>query len=85
MDVRGVGRATIGKNCHFGTGCKVVAAVTIGANVVSANSVVVTDVPSRATVLGAPTRMILREATSLYLMNPVMPLAVPAIPAKTCP
>lgn len=56
MDVRGVGRATIGKNCHFGTGCKVVAAVTIGANVVvSANSEVVTDVPSGATVLGAPT------------------------------
>ncbi len=75
MNVRGVGRATIGNNCYFGAGCKVVGAVTIGDNVVvSANSVVLTDVPSGATVLGVPARVISREATSAYLKNPVMPV-----------
>ena len=63
MNVRGVGRATIGNNCYFGAGCKVVGAVTIGDNVVvSPNSVVITDVPSGATVLGVPARVISREA-----------------------
>lgn len=76
MNVRGVGRATIGNNCYFGAGCKVVGAVTIGDNVVvSANSVVVTDVPSGATVFGVPARVISREATSAYLKNPVVPVA----------
>ena len=55
MNVRGVGRATIGNNVYFGAGCKVVGAVTIGDNVVvSANSLVLNDVPSGATVLGDP-------------------------------
>lgn len=76
MNVRGVGRATIGNNCYFGPGCKVLGAVTIGDNVVvSANSVVVTDVPSGATVMGVPARVISREATSPYLKNPIKPLA----------
>jgi serine O-acetyltransferase len=75
MNVRGVGRATIGNNCYFGAGCKVVGAVTIGDNVVvSANSVVVTDVPSGATVFGVPARVISREATSAYLKNPIIPM-----------
>jgi serine O-acetyltransferase len=83
MNVRGVGRATIGNNVYFGAGCKVVGAVTIGDNVVvSANSLVVSDVPSGATVLGVPARVISREATSAYLKNPVMPVA-PAAPAST--
>jgi len=82
MNVRGVGRATIGNNCYFGAGCKVVGAVKIGDNVVvSANSVVVTDVPSGATVFGVPARVISREATSPYLKNPVVPVT-PAVPAK---
>ena len=82
MNVRGVGRATIGNNCYFGAGCKVVGAVTIGDNVVvSVNSVVVTDVPSGATVFGVPARVISREATSAYLKNPVVPVT-PAAPAK---
>jgi serine O-acetyltransferase len=83
MNVRGVGRATIGNNCYFGAGSKVVGAVTIGDNVVvSANSVVVTDVPSGATVFGVPARVISREATSPYLKNPVVPVNT-AVPAQT--
>ena len=79
MTVRGVGRATIGNNCYFGAGCKVVGAVTIGDNVVvSANSVVVSDVPSGATVLGVPARVISREATSAYLKHPIMPVSAEA-------
>jgi serine O-acetyltransferase len=85
MNVRGVGRATIGNNVYFGAGCKVVGNVTIGDNVVvSANSLVVSDVPSGATVLGVPARVISREATSAYLKNPIMPVA-PSAPAKSAP
>jgi len=74
--VRGVGRATIGNNCYFGAGCKVVGAITIGDNVVvSPNSLVITDVPSGATVLGVPARVISREATSPYLKNPIIPVS----------
>lgn len=81
MNVRGVGRATIGNNVYFGAGCKVVGAVTIGDNVVvSANSLVVSDVPSGATVLGVPARVISREATSPYLKNPIKPIT-PSTPA----
>ncbi len=83
MNVRGVGRATIGNNCYFGAGCKVLGAVTIGDNVVvSANSVVVTDIPSGATVFGVPARIISREATSPYLKNPVVPVRA-TTPATT--
>lgn len=90
MNVRGVGRATIGNNCYFGAGCKVVGAVTIGDNVVvSPNSVVITDVPSGATVLGVPARVISREATSAYLKYPIMPVNPPTTndsePASTAP
>src|SRR5450432_983721 len=85
MNVRGVGRATIGNNVYFGAGCKVVGNVTVGDNVVvSANSLVVSDVPSGATVLGVPARVISREATSAYLKNPIMPVA-PSAPAKSAP
>jgi len=59
MNVRGFGRATIGNNCYFGEGCKVVGGQTIGDNVVvNAGSVVMTDVRSGATVFGAPAREI---------------------------
>ena len=76
MNVRGNGRATIGNNCYFGPGSKVLGAVTIGDNViVSANSVVLTDVPSGATVLGVPARVISLETTSPYLKNPIIPMA----------
>ena len=90
MNVRGVGRATIGNNCYFGAGCKVVGAVTIGDNVVvSPNSVVITDVPSGATVLGVPARVISREATSAYLKYPIIPVNPPTTkdpnPASSAP
>jgi serine O-acetyltransferase len=87
MNVRGVGRATIGNNVYFGAGCKVVGAVNIGDNVVvSANSLVVSDVPSGATVLGVPARVISREATSAYLKNPILPVSSSApAPASTTP
>lgn len=85
MNVRGVGRATIGNNCYFGAGCKVVGAVTIGDNVVvGVNSVVVTDVPTGATVFGVPARVISREATSAYLKHPCMPMPSET-PATTAP
>lgn len=72
MNARGNGRPQIGNNCYFGAGCKVVGRVTIGDNVVvSANSLVLTDVPSNATVLGIPARVISREVTSPYLKNPI--------------
>ncbi len=87
MNVRGVGRAKIGNNCYFGAGCKVVGKVTIGDNVVvSANSLVVTDVPSGCTVLGVPARIISREPTSAYLKNPILPMPPTApqpVPAPT--
>jgi serine O-acetyltransferase len=91
LNVRGVGRATIGNNCYFGAGCKVVGAVTIGDNVVvSPNSVVITDVPSGVTVLGVPARVISRETTSAYLKHPIVPVSPettkdskPASPAPT--
>ncbi|MBA3961135.1 MAG: serine acetyltransferase [Chthoniobacterales bacterium] len=77
MNARGVGRATIGNNCYFGAGCKVVGKVKIGDNVVvSANSLVVMDVPSNSTVLGVPARIISREANSPYLKNPIIPMPV---------
>ena len=90
LNVRGVGRATIGNNCYFGAGCKVVGAVTIGDNVVvSPNSVVLTDVPGGATVLGVPARVISREATSAYLKYPIMPVNPPTTkdpnPANSAP
>ena len=75
--VRGTGRPTIGNNCYFGAGCRVMGGVTIGDNVVvSANSLVVSDVPSGCTVMGVPARIISREVVSPYLKTPVAPTAV---------
>ena len=75
VNMRGVGRATIGNNVYFGAGSKVVGAVNIGDNVVvSANALVVSDVPSGATVLGVPARIISREVTSPYLKHPILPV-----------
>jgi serine O-acetyltransferase len=71
-NIRGSGRPTVGNNCYFGTGCKVLGGVTVGDNVVvSANSFVMADVPSNCTVMGVPARIISREAVSPYLKFPV--------------
>jgi serine O-acetyltransferase len=46
--------------------------VTVGDNVVvSANSVVIADVPSNCTVMGVPARIISRQPVSPYLQSPV--------------
>lgn len=67
-NIRGSGRPTIGNNVYFGAGCKVMGGVTVGDNVViSANSLVVTDVPSNCTVMGVPARIISRQPVSPYL------------------
>jgi serine O-acetyltransferase len=50
---------TIGDHVHIGTGAKVLGPVTIGDHVrVGANAVVVHDVPSNVTVVGAPARIV---------------------------
>ena len=71
--IRGTGWPTIGNNVYLGAGCKVMGGVTVGDNVVvSANSVVIADVPSNCTVLGVPARIISRQPVSPYLKSPVM-------------
>ncbi|HEY5171044.1 MAG TPA: hypothetical protein VIK54_04885 [Acidimicrobiia bacterium] len=48
---------TIGPGVHIGTGAKVIGPVTVHRNArIGANAVVVTDVPARTTVVGAPAR-----------------------------
>ena len=52
----------IGENCIIGAGAVVLGDITIGDNVrIGANSVVLKDVPSNATAVGAPARIILRK------------------------
>jgi len=71
--IRGTGRPTLGNNVYLGAGCKVIGGVTVGDNVVvSANSLVVADVPSNCTVMGVPARIISRRTVSPYLKSPVM-------------
>jgi len=54
----GTGVKSIGDNCYFGPGCKVIGEWTIGNNVlVVANSVVLTDVPDNTTIMGVPARI----------------------------
>jgi serine O-acetyltransferase len=54
----GTGVKSIGNNCYFGPGCKVIGEVKIGNNVlVVANSVVLTDVPDNTTIMGVPARI----------------------------
>lgn len=50
---------TIGDHVHIGTGAKVLGPVNIGDHVrIGANAVVVHDVPSNVTVVGAPARIV---------------------------
>ncbi len=54
----GTGVKSIGDNCYFGPGCKIVGECKIGNNVlVVANSVVLTDVPDNTTIMGIPARI----------------------------
>jgi serine O-acetyltransferase len=85
-NVRGSGRPTVGNNCYFGAGCKVMGGVTLGDNVVvAANSLVISDVPSGCTVMGVPARIISREVSSPYLKAPVAPVATSTQPAENAP
>ena len=71
--IRGTGWPTLGNNVYLGAGCKVMGGVTVGDNVVvSANSLVIADVPSNCTVLGVPARIISRQTVSPYLKSPSM-------------
>jgi serine O-acetyltransferase len=71
--VRGTGWPTIGNNVYLGAGCKVMGGVNVGDNVVvSANSLVITDVPSNCTVMGVPARIISRTPVSPYLQSPAI-------------
>ena len=70
--IRETGRPTIGNNVYLGSGCKLMGGVIIGDNVVvSANSLVIADVPSNSTVMGVPARIISRQPVSPYLKSPV--------------
>ena len=70
--VRGTGWPTIGNNVYLAAGCKIMGGVTIGDNVVvSANSLVASDVPSNCTVMGVPARIISLKPASPYLKSPV--------------
>lgn len=52
-------RATIGNNCWFTLGCKVIGKVNIGDNVIVAqNSVVIKDIESNSIVSGVPAKVI---------------------------
>jgi serine O-acetyltransferase len=54
----GTGVKSIGNNCYFGPGSKIVGECKIGNNVlVVANSVVLTDVPDNTTIMGVPARI----------------------------
>jgi serine O-acetyltransferase len=54
----GTGVKSIGNNCYFGPGSKIVGECRIGNNVlVVANSVVLTDVPDNTTIMGVPARI----------------------------
>ena len=50
---------TVGDNCYFGTGAKILGTLTIGNNVtVGANSVVTHNLPDGVTAAGAPARVL---------------------------
>ena len=50
---------TIGKNVFIGAGAKILGPITIGDDVkIGANAVVMNDIPSGATVVGNPGRIV---------------------------
>ena len=56
----------IGDRVHIGTGAKVLGPITVGDDVrIGANAVVIHDVPSGATVVGAPGRVV-RDAPAVW-------------------
>ncbi|MFT4901030.1 MAG: serine O-acetyltransferase [Lentimonas sp.] len=68
----------IGNNVYLGAGAKILGDVTIGENVVvGANSVVLTNTPDNVTVMGAPARIISRNASTGAAYGMPSPLARP--------
>ena len=58
-DPSGNAQPTVGNNCVIGTGAKILGGILIGDNVrIGANAVVITSVPSNATAVGVPARVI---------------------------
>ena len=55
---------TIREDAQLNTGCVIIGCVTVGANAtVGANSVVITNVPDGATVIGNPAKVVFRRPT----------------------
>lgn len=56
------GCPTIGRNCHIGARAVIIGNVRIGDNVtIGAGTVVVKDIPDNCTVVGAPSRIIMKQ------------------------
>lgn len=63
---KGKRHPTVGNNVVIGTGAKILGPITIGDDAkIGANAVVLEDVPSRATAVGIPARIIGRRARTI--------------------
>ena len=61
----------LGKGVFVGTGAKILGPVRVGAGArIGANAVVLSDVPARATAVGAPARIIPRADTDAFNSDP---------------
>ena len=64
--------AIVGDNCYIGPNVNLVENVKIGDNaVIGAGSVVIKDVPSMATAVGNPARIVKKSNANNYICNPV--------------
>lgn len=63
---KGKRHPTIGNNVVIGTGAKVLGPITVGNSAkIGANTVVLADVPSNATAVGIPARILVRKPLSI--------------------
>lgn len=59
---------TIGNNVFIGCGAKLLGNISVGNNVkIGANSIVLKDVPSNVTVVGAPARIVKKDGKKILL------------------
>lgn len=64
------GIPTIGDHVYFGPGSKVIGGINIGNYVaIGANSVVTTDIPNNAVVIGNPAKIISLNGSTNYIVN----------------
>ena len=62
----------IGDNVYISPGAKIIGKIKIGNNVlIGLNSVVVTDIPDNAVVLGVPGKVVSLYGSAGYIINPV--------------